>query len=223
MIISIILIATVAKWWTIFWGTPWGKQNAYKTINNYLENTYNQDMTIVNTYYDFKMGIYGGLVRVKANSDITFTVDILKDNSIRDFYFVRLWENNVKEEIAHYVKTIYDGDYIVTVSIPTNPFNALDYESSDSIPSYFDAREKINSEIKFSIMIIKEFNNSDSDYLLILNISKHILKQDYRPDRVNYYFSKTKNIKKQSYVNFELSYTDLENIIVSSDLLKHKK
>jgi len=138
-VVCIILFFT----YSIFNGTPWGKETMRKESSRYLQDKYGDEMIIESIEYDFDNSSYFkyryfAVAHLKKNPQIQFRVNKYS-GELADNYNISYWEYEVKNEIKQHFHQISS----VSFHLRSNPLKDSLKVSGAYPPSYHEIKKEI--------------------------------------------------------------------------------
>ena len=214
-----VIIAVAGFIYVTFNGVPWKKTQVVQELEQYIENKYNTDVEVVDSYYNFKFSSYGATFKGQ-DDQIEFTFETEKTNSgnYLDYYVEGLWAGQLREDSEPLVKqsfnhlSIESFDYHFIYGIA----DELQIKS-DNIPNY----KAVDSQLSLAINLNDYFNEETKEkgiratYSLIQQLKKKEI--DNIAVFINYNLtSEEKKIGKNYRIFIDVGY--LKHIKTEEDL-----
>ena len=136
---GLFLAAIIAICLYIFissFGNPIKKYTVSQELLNKLEEKYDEQFTLVESSYNWKGGIYGGVYQPEKNNKIQFTAEKYRTGNLSDYYPEEIWLYEIEEELIPKAKEIFfDYDQVEASTVWGI---GSDEVKEGSIPSYKD-------------------------------------------------------------------------------------
>lgn len=135
--IGLVIIAAVIWFAMKFTGTPWGYCGFLYRAHNYLERSWNTEVSSTSLHYDCKLGIYWGEfrlesiphMRVKVYEHGSYDTETVLVNNC----YALLWS----DELTSYFQDRYPL-LSLKITVPFDKREALSFSNPNLIPSIFD-------------------------------------------------------------------------------------
>lgn len=132
-----VIVVSIAAWVVIaFYGLPWKEKAVAAKLEKYLEEKYEQDFTLKESFYNFKAGSYGGQFYPVSDPELEFYAEEgFAEYTYVDTYPEVLWARQLKEAVQPIAKEIYPA-----ASIDTNytTYESLDIVKGPKIPPFHE-------------------------------------------------------------------------------------
>lgn len=75
MVFAGLIISFSIYAYTVFYGTPWAKQQHEKNMKNYIQDKYHTEFVLTKLNYNFLSETYQGYAHPKQNSNLLFIIE----------------------------------------------------------------------------------------------------------------------------------------------------
>ncbi|MCM3702482.1 hypothetical protein [Paenibacillus macerans] len=205
LIVFTVLIFT----YSIFNGTPWGKENMRKESSRYLQDKYGDEMKIESVEYDFDNSFYFKyryytVVHLKKNPQIQFQVNKYKEK-LTDNYYISYWEYEVKNEIKQQFHQISS----VSFQLRSDPSQDRSEINGIYPPNYHEIKKEIKEKDMPELRLWISVNDDKQEQIMnaIFEIVLFLKDKDYRLSTISFMLDNQTN--NESYY---LSGMDLKEV-----------
>ena len=176
--------------WILSYQSPKKKENAYNQYDEYLKQKYKEEMIINKVEYNSKDSLFIAYVSSKDNRRLNFTVSKWGDNSIKDDYFIKLWEMQMYEKMYDKVEDIFGSQTELNVSISIYKDLYDKYSGlAENLPDYKDIILEIAEFTTINLTCSYDFKLIDSqdEYKKILYLIEYLSDNNILGDLSLYY------------------------------------
>ncbi|MFS0824713.1 hypothetical protein [Bacillus sp. 1P02SD] len=171
LVVLLLIVAFVFYLYASFYGLPWKKTQVSNELKQYVEEKYDIEVAIEESYFNFKFDHYGTIFKLRDDKEFSFSAEKRRDNAIHDYYPEAVWEKEVKEDLTPLIDSSFDSLSVDRYGVyPVYGIGNLEDIQKD-VPSYKDVQTGINSVIHF-----KEEHSSKTEEALIKEIFSFIQK-----------------------------------------------
>jgi len=103
----VALIAICLYIFISFFGNPIKKYTVSRELLTKLEEKYDEQFTLVKSYYEWKTGTYGGVYQPEKNQNIQFSAVKYQSGSYSDYYPEETWLYEMENELIPKAKEIF--------------------------------------------------------------------------------------------------------------------
>lgn len=170
MVSAVVLVVGIAASVAgAFYGLPWKEKAAAAKLENYLEEKYEQDFTLKETFYNFKNGSYGGVFYPSGEPELAFYAEEgFAEYPYVDIYPEVLWASQLKETIEPVAKELFPENASVDTGYTT--YESLDIVKGPDIPRFDQTEAMLTVQIK-----VKEgFPDSDQEWEKMAALVKEV-------------------------------------------------
>lgn len=203
--------------YSIFNGTPWGKENMRRESSKYLQAKYGDEMTIESIEYDFKNSTYFNykyyaVAHLKENSEVRYLVTKYH-GELSDDYYVSFWEYEVKQEIREQFHQISS----VSFHLRSDPSNDSSNVSGTYPPSYHEIKKEIKEEDMPELRLWFSVNEDKQEQTMnaMFEIVSFLKEKEYRLSSIH--FKLDSNLDEKS---FYLNGADFKEVTDLDSLTK---
>ncbi len=200
--IGFVIFIVILFVYSIFNGTPWGKESMRKESLRYLQDKYGDEMTIESVEYDFDNSSYFKyryytVAHLKKNPQIQFRISKYNEGVV-DNYYISYWRNEVENEIKQQFPQISS----VSFHLRSDLFQSQIKDDSVIPPSYHDLKKEIKETDMPELRLWVNVNDDKQEQIMntIFEIVSYLKEKDYRlsvirialenyPDQQAYYLS----------------------------------
>jgi hypothetical protein len=95
--------------YTVFYGTPWGKQKHEKNMQNFISEKYQSEFVLSKMSYNFLSETYQGYAYPKDHPDLLFIIeqDVDTPRGYSDNYPKVMWDSELAKEIKAQIKGLF--------------------------------------------------------------------------------------------------------------------
>ena len=101
-----ILVICLFIWISVF-GNPIKKYSVSREIVIKLEEKYDEKFTLVESFYEWKSGTYGGVYTSEKNKNVQFTAEKYQTGNFSDYYPEEIWLYEIEKELIPKAKEIF--------------------------------------------------------------------------------------------------------------------
>ncbi|VEF46727.1 Uncharacterised protein [Bacillus freudenreichii] len=133
---SVAIVVGIAAWITIaFNGLPWKEKAVAAKLENYLEEKYDQEFTLKESFFNFKDGRYGAWFYPTEDRELEFYAEEgFAEYTYVDIYPEVLWARQLKEAVQPIAKEVYPEIDKVDTGYVT--YESLDIVKGPDIPPF---------------------------------------------------------------------------------------
>ncbi|MEF2967139.1 hypothetical protein V3851_14975 [Paenibacillus sp. M1] len=189
-IIGLVVLLLALFVYSIFNGTPWGKEAMKEESAKYLHEKYGNEMEIESVEYDFDNSSYFKyryytVVHLKRDPQIQFKLSKYDGNMV-DNYYLSYWENEVKNEIKQQFHQISS----VSFQLRSDPLQNHSEGNRTNPPSYHDIKGEIKGEDISDLRLWINVNDDMQGNIknTILEIVLFLKEKDYRLSAIRFKF-----------------------------------
>jgi hypothetical protein len=130
--------------YTVFYGTPWGKEKHEKNMQIYITEKYQSDFVLTKMSYNFLSETYQGYAYPKDHSELLFIIeqDVDAPLGYSDNYPKVMWDSELANELKAQIKGLFPN-------LDEGMFKALQIKDKGEI---FGPNSPIYEEIDVSIL-----------------------------------------------------------------------
>ncbi|GIO39642.1 hypothetical protein J41TS12_45030 [Paenibacillus antibioticophila] len=218
-IIGLAVIFLIFFAYSIFNGTPWGKEAMKEESAKYLQEKYGDKMEIESVEYDFDNSSYFiyryyTVVHLKRDPQIQFKLSKY-DGKMVDNYFLSYWEYEVKNEIKQQFHQISSVSFLLR----SNPLENLSEGNRINPPSYHEIKGEIKDEDSSDLRLWINVNEDIQDNIMntLLEIVLFLKEKEYKLSAIQFKF------ENQIHTSYYLNSADLKDIIDHDSLINKLK
>ena len=217
IIVTFFFIILGVLWHFTYNGTPWDHYQFKTQVKSYLEKKYHEKMKINSIEYIFKQSIYYANVSLVDRPYISFSVYQNRDGTLRDGYFVALFEEQINKDLINYSNKIFNSSCVsqVNLSIFELPFKLNEYYENRKIPDFLAIRNRFTEPISYALNVNDGFkqNKSEEEYKKIYKVMDYSFNK-YQLNKVQITFSNN--------VIFRIGYEDFLKIRSAGEISKYR-
>ncbi|MBD8006198.1 YfjL-like protein [Bacillus norwichensis] len=169
IVLPVVIVAGLAAWLiSAFYGLPWKEKAVAGKLESYLEEKYEQDFILKESFYNFKDGSYGAWFYPEANPKLEFHAEEgFAEYTYVDNYPEILWARQLKEAVKPIAKDIYPA-----ASVDTNyvTYESLDIVKGPEIPRFDETEAMLGVRIEIGI----PFSENDEQWQRLANLVEKI-------------------------------------------------
>ncbi|GIN89429.1 hypothetical protein J22TS1_04800 [Siminovitchia terrae] len=169
IVLPVVIVAGLAAWLiSAFYGLPWKEKAVAGKLESYLEEKYEQDFILKESFYNFKDGSYGAWFYPEANPKLEFhAVEGFGEYTYVDNYPEILWARQLKEAVKPIVKDIYSA-----ASVDTNfvTYESLDIVKGPEIPRFDETEAMLGVHIEIGM----SFSENDEQWQQLATLIEKI-------------------------------------------------
>jgi hypothetical protein len=130
--------------YTVFYGTPWGKEKHEKNMQNYITEKYQSEFVLTKMSYNFLSETYQGYAYPKDHSELLFIIeqDVDAQRGYSDNYPKVMWDSELASNLKAQIKRLFPD-------LDEGMFKALQIKDKGEI---FGPNIPIYEEINVSIL-----------------------------------------------------------------------
>lgn len=130
--------------YTVFYGTPWGKENHEGNMQNYITEKYQAEFVLTKINYNFLSETYQGYAYPKNHSNLLFIIeqDVDSPRGYSDNYPKVMWDSELATDLKAQIKELFPD-------LDEGMFKALQIKDKGEI---FGSKIPTYEEINVSIL-----------------------------------------------------------------------
>lgn len=174
--------------YTMFNGTPWGKQSMKKQAEQYLQQKYGDEVEMKEIHYDFDNSfyfnsIYYAVAQLKAEPQIQFRVLKFGEEIVDDYKYA-YWSFEVKNEIKQQFEQVTS----IMFRLQNDPISHRAENYGAHLPSYHEIKYYIEEPIKpdLRLWLTKNTETQPDMMATILDIVLFLREKDYKLDSITF-------------------------------------
>ena len=224
--VALLLVFSFFIWYHIMsYGTPWGREQALKQVQEYLDETYTQKMTVNNVSYQLHQDTYLVSASPESNRNINFLVFINKKDHAwhvwKDQYYIEYFSYGLGAPADKYAKELFGEESRAYASIDGETIKIYGIHGLNENTRLEDVIDVFSDKYHIGVCIYRELNLSDydkdaEDMLLFIN---YVNSLKCKPNKVS--FSYYEEGSYSSYFRYTLKKEEYQNITVVNDLLPY--
>ena len=184
-----------------FGGSPIEKQRFKNEVVLYLEETYHQQIEVIDVDYAFKSKSYYADVKTTGDSQILFRVSQTKNGEMVDNYIMEYWKDGIHKDLSNYATEIFNfkgsGSVYFTEGLP----HSLKHIDRAAIPEFLSVRNEFKAKIFAFIDVYRQFDDKNYDEISeIYNVIQYVFEKYHFDSMEITYSDDTKvNMTKDEY------------------------
>ncbi|RST77339.1 hypothetical protein D4T97_002295 [Siminovitchia acidinfaciens] len=162
----VAIVVGIAAWITVaFNGLPWKEKAVAAKLENYLEEKYDQEFTLKESFYNFKDGSYGAWFYPTEDPKLEFYAEEgFAEYTYVDIYPEVLWARQLKEVVQPIAKEVYPEIEKVDTGYVT--YESLDIVKGPDIPPF----DKAGAMLSVRLEVEGAFSESDEQWSKVADL-----------------------------------------------------
>lgn len=119
-------------------GLPWKKEKVAMELKQYVEEKYDIEVELEESYYNFKDKSYGATFVLKNEQSISFSAEKNRSGELDDYYPEAVWVNEVKNDVTPILKQSFPSFSIEDFLVNSVYGMGDELVKGKEIPSYKD-------------------------------------------------------------------------------------
>lgn len=180
MVFAGLILSFSVYAYTVFYGTPWGKQKHETNMKSYISEKYQTDFVLTKISYNFLSETYQGYAYPKEHPNLLFIIEQDMDASLgySDNYPKVMWDSELAANLKAQIKELFPD-------LNEGMFKALQIKDKGeffgpNIPTYQEAKVSIlSTSIPIDIKANWTQVNQKSEILKMKKLSKFLQDADF--------------------------------------------
>ena len=199
-----------------FWinGTPWGKAEIMKEVQEYLDQTYKNKKQVSMARFFLGEGLYYVSCYDVNDMNTNFLVVYGGGGIVRDTYYLSYFERELARDFDKYVKEVYGENSSGYVGMATRNINELGIQELNDDIMLADVANLIQGQFYYSVSIGHPLRRGNDvvDAEKILQIIHYVNLQSYKPSRIDFGFYDEKELDFLLWVQEYAKLTDVDEV-----------
>jgi hypothetical protein len=180
MVFAGLILSFSVYAYTVFYGTPWGKQKHETNMQSYITEKYQNEFVVTKTSYNFLSETYQGYAHPKEHPNLLFIIEQDLDAPLgySDNYPKVMWDNELAANLKTQIKELFPN-------LNEGMFKALQIKDKGeffgpNIPTYQEANISIlSTSIPIDIKANWKQVNQKSEIMKMKKLSQFLQKVDF--------------------------------------------